>query len=200
AERAVRALGVVVWSMVEFEADDALASGAARYAADARVERILLCSPDKDLAQCVRGTRVVGFDRRRNLLLDEDGVRAKFGVPPASIPDWLALVGDEADGIPGLPRWGARSAATVLQRYGHLERIPDDPRAWDVAVRGADGLAATLAAMRPQALLYRQLATLREDVPIEADVDALRWRGFADELAALCTELDVPDPSRAGGA
>lgn len=177
AEQAVRAMGITVWSMVEFEADDALATAAARFGADPAVERVLVCTPDKDLAQCVRGRRVVAFDRRRRLLLDEDGVRAKFGVAPASIPDWLALVGDTADGIPGLPRWGERSASAVLGRYGHLEAIPDLHVRWEVPVRGALALAESLRAHREEALLYRRLATLRTDVPLPEALDALRWRG-----------------------
>src|SRR5262249_44342094 len=152
AERATRALGIATWSMIEFEADDALATAAARFSADPRVERVVLCTPDKDLAQMVAGTRVVGFDRRKRAVLDEDGVRSKFGVGPASIPDLLALVGDDQDGIPGLPRWGMRSAALVLARWEHLESIPDDAAAWQVPVRGADALAASLRAHRADAL------------------------------------------------
>ncbi|MFO0584130.1 MAG: 5'-3' exonuclease H3TH domain-containing protein [Anaeromyxobacter sp.] len=186
AELAAQALGVVVWSMVEFEADDALATGAARFADAPGVEQVLVCTPDKDLAQCVRGDRVVGFDRLRRKLLDEDGVRAKFGVSPASIPDWLALVGDTADGIPGLERWGEKSAAVVLARWGKLEAIPADERAWEVPVRGAAALGASLRAGLNDAVLYRTLATLRTDVPLEEDLDALRWRGVrADPLSRL---------------
>ena len=177
AEDAARALGLVVWPMVEFEADDALATGAHRYAALPEVEQVVVCSPDKDLAQCVRGTRVVMFDRMRRRLFDEDGVNEKFGVPPASIPDWLALVGDDADGIPGLPRWGAKSAAVVLARYHSLEGIPDVEKEWDVEVRGAAALAASLRSHREDACLYRTLATLRTDVPLLEDVEALRYRG-----------------------
>jgi 5'-3' exonuclease len=190
AERASRALGIATWSMIEFEADDALATAAARFAADARVERAVLCTPDKDLAQMVTGTRVVCLDRRRRTVLDEDGVRAKFGVGPASIPDLLALVGDDQDGIPGVPRWGMRSAALVLARYGHLEAIPDDAAAWQVPVRGADALAASLRERRADALLYKRLATLRTDVPLREALDDLRWRGPTDDLPALCRELD----------
>ncbi|MEZ5967013.1 MAG: 5'-3' exonuclease H3TH domain-containing protein [Planctomycetota bacterium] len=190
AERAVAALGIVVWPMVEFEADDALASGAWRYAADPRVERVTLCSPDKDLAQCVRGTRVVCLDRRKQRVLDAEGVVAKFGVRAESIPDWLALVGDDADGIPGIPRWGAKSAAAVLAHYEHLEAIPDDARQWRVQVRGAAALAASLADGRQAAELYRRLATLRTDVSIQADVDQLRWRGVdPGALGDLCREI-----------
>jgi 5'-3' exonuclease len=174
AEEAARGLGLVVWPMVEFEADDALATAAARYAAEPRVEQVVVCSPDKDLTQCVRGSRVVTYDRLRRKGLDEEGVKGKFGVLPRSIPDWLALVGDDADGIPGLPRWGARSAATVLARYGRLEAIPDHETEWEVEVRGAGALAASLRAGREEALLYRTLATLRTDVPLAEDLDALR--------------------------
>jgi 5'-3' exonuclease len=184
AEEAVRALGVVVWSMVELEADDAMATGALRYGGLPGVERVLLCTPDKDLAQCVRGRAVVGFDRMRRRLLDEDGVRERFGVSPASIPDWLALVGDDADGIPGLPRWGERSASALLGRYGHLEAIPDFHWKWEVPVRGAVALAESLRAHRQEALLYRTLATLRTDAPLGEDLDALRWRGPDREALA----------------
>lgn len=190
AERAARAMGFVVWPMVRFEADDAIASGAAVYGADPRVTQVRLCTPDKDLAQCVRGARVVLVDRMRGTSLDAAGVEEKYGVAPASIPDWLALVGDDADGIPGLPRWGARSAAAVLKRYGHLEQIPDDPSAWDVTVRGAAALAESLRQHRGEALLYRTLATLCTDVPVEADVSSLAWAGARrDELASFCAEL-----------
>jgi len=184
AERAAAALGFVVWPMVEFEADDALATAAARCAEDERVEQVVIASPDKDLAQCVRGARVVCLDRLRKKTLDEAGVVAKFGVGPASIPDWLALVGDSADGYPGLPRWGAKSAAAVLARWEHVDRIPDEPRDWGVRVRDAAGLAATLRERRADALLYRTLATLREDVPLAEAVDDLAWRGPRRELLA----------------
>jgi 5'-3' exonuclease len=183
AEDACRALGVVTWPMIEFECDDALATAAARFAAEPGVEQVVICSPDKDLAQCVRGTRVVCLDRIRRKTLDEDGVRAKFGVGPASIPDWLALVGDSADGFPGVPRWGAKSASTVLGAYEHVERIPDDARAWTVAVRGAESLAASLREHRDDAFLFRRLATLRSDVPLTESLEDLRWRGA--KLAAL---------------
>jgi 5'-3' exonuclease len=183
AEEAARALGLVVWPMVEFEADDALATAAARFAASPEVDRVLVCSPDKDLAQCVRGTRVVALDRMRRRVIDEEGVRARFGVAPASIPDWLALVGDAADGIPGVPRWGGRSASALLARYGHLESIPDSPGAWDVAVRGAAALAGSLRAHREEVFLYRTLATLRTDVPLAEELEDLRWRGPRPDLA-----------------
>jgi 5'-3' exonuclease len=190
AERAAHALGFAVWPMVEFEADDALATAAARFSQEPGVERVLVCSPDKDLAQCVRGSRVVTFDRLRGTLLDEDGVRAKFGVGPHSIPDLLALVGDAADGIPGVPRWGAKSAASVLARYGHVEDIPDDEGAWDVKVRGAASLAESLRAHRGVLPLYKTLATLRVDVPLEESLADLEWRGARrDALEALCDEI-----------
>lgn len=189
AEDACRALGIVVWPMVEFECDDALATAAARFSADARVERVVICSPDKDLAQCVVGTHVVCLDRLRRKLLDEEGVVAKFGVSPSSIPDWLALVGDSADGYPGIPRWGAKSASAVLAAYGRVEAIPDDPLAWQAPVRGAKTLAAELAARRQEALLYRQLATLRTDAPLAEALEDLRWRGAdAGKFAALAAE------------
>ncbi|MCB9878448.1 MAG: flap endonuclease [Planctomycetes bacterium] len=188
AERAVQALGCVVWPMVEFEADDGLASGAVRFAAEAEVERVYVCTPDKDLAQMVGG-KVVQLDRKQKKLFDEDAVYEKFGVPPASIPDWLALVGDAQDGIPGIPKWGAKSAAQVLVAYEHLDRIPADAADWQVQVRGAKTLADNLAAQRDDALLYRRLATLRTDVPIRETLDELRWRGPTDDLAPLCREL-----------
>jgi 5'-3' exonuclease len=163
--------------MVEFEADDALAAAAAMAETDPRVEQVVICTPDKDLAQCVRGERVVQLDRRTEELRDEAGVVRKFGVPPASIPDWLALVGDTADGYPGLPGWGPKSAAAVLARYAHLEHVPALAADWRVEVRGAPRLAATLAAQRERALLFRTLATLRPDAPLGVDVDGLRWTG-----------------------
>lgn len=188
AERAVAALGCVVWPMVEFEADDGLAAGAARFAADERVGRVLLCTPDKDLAQMVGG-KVVQYDRKQKKLYDEDAVYEKFGVAPPSIPDYLALVGDDQDGIPGVPKWGAKSAATVLFHYDHLEAIPDDAADWAVKVRGAAGLAESLRERRDDAALYKRLATLRTDVPIRESLDDLRWRGPTDDLAALCREI-----------
>ncbi len=197
AERAVRALGIKVWSMLEFEADDALATGAFFYAQDARVERVVLCSPDKDLAQAVVGERVVCLDRRKKVVMDEAGVVAKFGVSPASIPDWLALVGDTADGIPGIPRWGAKSASSVLARYRLLEQIPDDAAAWEVDVRGAAALAGSLAQARPDATLYRRLATLRVDAPVDQDVDAVRFAGVdRSGLHTLCAEIGFDEFAR----
>jgi 5'-3' exonuclease len=190
AEACTRALGVVTWPMVEFEADDALATAAVRFAEDPSVTQVLLCSPDKDLAWCVRGARVVCLDRLRNKVLDEPGVVEKFGVEPASIPDWLALVGDAQDGIPGVPKWGAKSAAVVLARYKRIDSIPDDVREWDVTVRGAASLAESLKARRDDAKLYRTLATLRTDVPLKETLDDLRWRGADREaLTKLCEEL-----------
>ena len=191
-EDALSALGVVVWPMVELEADDALAAAAALAAADTRVDQVVVCSPDKDLAQCVRGDRVVQLDRRTRERRNESAVRHKFGVPPASIPDWLALVGDSADGYPGLPGWGARSAATVLARYHHLERIPRLAAEWDVSVRGSRRLATTLTEQRERALLFRELATLRADAPIGAGVDALRWTGPRADFAAWSERLGTP--------
>jgi 5'-3' exonuclease len=194
AERAARALGVVVWPMVEFEADDALATAAARAEALPEVEQVVICSPDKDLAQCVRGARVVCLDRSRRRVYDRAGVLEKFGVAPESIPDWLALVGDDADGIPGVPRWGARSAAILLARYGHLEAIPEDESQWTVPVRGAAALAQSLREHREHAALYRLLATLRTDVPLAEAPGALRWEGASRaEFEALCRELGAPD-------
>jgi 5'-3' exonuclease len=189
AERAAAALGVVVWPMVEFEADDALATAAARFRDAPGVEQVVICSPDKDLSQCVVGRRVVCRDRRRGTDRDEDGVVERFGVPPAAIPDWLALVGDSADGIPGVPGWGEKSASAALARYGRLEAIPDDPAAWDVAVRGRDRLAAALRAHREEAALYRRLATLRTDVPLAEGLGDLEWRGARPDLDTLCREV-----------
>jgi 5'-3' exonuclease len=190
AERATHALGVVVWPMVEFETDDALAAAAARWADAEGVDQVVICSPDKDLAQCVRGTRVVTFDRLRRELRDEDGVVAKFGVRPASIPDWLALVGDSADGIPGVRGWGAKSAAAVLARYGHVEAVPDEAARWDVSVRGAERLGASLRAAREDVRLYKTLATLRTDVPLAESLGDLEWRGARrGELEVLAGEL-----------
>ncbi|MBI3204720.1 MAG: flap endonuclease [Myxococcales bacterium] len=190
AERAATALGVVVWPMAELEADDALASAAHALAADPRVERVVICSPDKDLAQCVLGERVVCFDRARKRMLDEAGVRERFGVPPSAIPDFLGLVGDDADGIPGIPRWGARSTATVLAHYGSIERIPDDSARWEVTVRGAASLARELSSRRDEAMLYKTLATLRRDAKLFEQVEALAWHGADRGLTeALCSEI-----------
>ena len=190
-ERVLEAMGIVVFPMVEFEADDALASAAVLAAADDRVDQVLICTPDKDLAQCVRGSRVVQFDRRKGVVFDHDAVVAKYGVPPESIPDWLALVGDTADGFPGLPRWGAKSAAAVLARYGHVDAIPDDPAQWDVAVRGAITLAGVLQTGRDDAALFRDLATLRTDAPTIGGVDDLQWNGPADDMEAVLADHDL---------
>jgi 5'-3' exonuclease len=195
-EAALRALGVVVWPMVELEADDALASGAAVADADPEVDQVIICTPDKDLGQCVRGTRIVQLDRRKDVLLDEDGVTAKFGVSPASIPDYLALVGDSADGFPGLAGWGAKSAATVLAQWKHVEDIPSDSGDWGVVVRGAAKLATTLQECRDDALLFKKLATLRIDRSLLGQVDELRWRGPTDEFADVCAALDAPGIAR----
>ena len=189
AERAVAALGVCVWPMVEFEADDAIATATAQLRGDPTVERIIICSPDKDLGQLVEGKRIVCLDRRRSEIIDTAGVSAKFGVPPQSIPDLLALTGDAADGIPGLPRWGAKSSAAVLSRYGHLEDIPRDAP-WDVSVRGMAALQGLLAQEYDNALLYRDLATLRSDVPICAAISDVCWDGVRrGEYETLCEEL-----------
>jgi len=190
-ESALTAMGVVVWPMVEFEADDALAAAAAAAARDARVDRVMICTPDKDLAQCVRGTRIVQLNRRSRVVHDEAAVVAKFGVLPASIPDYLALVGDAADGYPGLPGWGARSTAAVLAKYGHLESIPDDWRTWSVNAAQAGRLADTLARRREHAFLFRTLATLRTDIPLFESVDDLHWEGPTPAFAAVATRLDV---------
>jgi 5'-3' exonuclease len=190
AERAAEALGIVVWRMVEFEADDALATFAARAAADPIVDQVVICSPDKDLTQCVRGSRVVCLDRLRKRVMDEPGVVEKFGIPPTSIPDWLALVGDDADGIPGVPRWGARSASIVLAHYRHIEDIPDEVSKWKVNVRGAAALAENLRQHRIEVALYRTLATLREDAPLVETIEGLRWQGARrDDLIAFCDEV-----------
>jgi 5'-3' exonuclease len=190
AERAIAALGVVVWPMVEFEADDVLASATELWRDAPEVEQVVICSPDKDLTQMVLGSKIVCLDRRRNITLDYAGVKEKFGVPPESIPDYLALVGDAADGIPGIPRWGAKTAALVLDRYGRIEDIPDDPEQWDVRPRGAQAVAASLAERREEAALYKRLTTLRLDVPITESLDQLQWAGVPkQEYQALCAEL-----------
>ena len=199
-EEMLSALGVAVWPMVEFEADDALAAAAATAAADPRVDRVFICTPDKDLAQSVRGTRVVQMDRRARTIRDEAGVIAKFGVPPASIPDYLALVGDSSDGYPGLAGWGARSTAAVLAKYGHIESIPADWTTWSVNATRPAALAATLARDRDQALLFRDLATLRTDIALFDTVDELRWNGPTPAFRSLAARLDAavssPDAAR----
>jgi 5'-3' exonuclease len=189
-EDTLRTMGVVVWPMVEFEADDALAAAAAKAAADPRVGRVVICTPDKDLAQSVRGTRVVQLNRRTRQTMDEAGVVKKFGVPPASIPDYLALVGDSADGYPGLRGWGAKSAAAVLASFGHIEDIPRDWRDWHVNASNPSALAGTLERERNLALLFRTLATLRTDVPVFEDVDELKWKGPTPAFKALAARLD----------
>jgi 5'-3' exonuclease len=190
-EDVLSAAGIVVWPMVEFEADDALAAAAEAAARDPRVERVIICTPDKDLAQCVRGQRIVQLNRRTRVTLDEAGVVQKFGVLPKSIPDYLALVGDAADGYPGLPGWGAKSSAAVLARFVHLESIPADYHEWRVNVAGARALADTLSRERDRALLFRTLATLRTDIPLFDDVDQLHWNGPTPEFAALAARLDA---------
>jgi 5'-3' exonuclease len=192
AEEAVSALGLVVWPMVEFEADDALATAAARFKKSKSVEQILICSPDKDLAQLVSDNRVVCWDRRRDIIIDEAGVLEKYGVPPPSIPDWLALVGDSADGYPGIPGWGAKSASVVLAYYKHMESIPDDSTKWRVSSISpgrAASLAESLAQRREEALLYKKLATVRKDVPIKEKLGDLKWQGAWERLKVICHEL-----------
>jgi 5'-3' exonuclease len=190
-EEVLSAAGIVVWPMVEFEADDALAAAADVAARDPRVERVIICTPDKDLAQCVRGTRVVQLNRRTRTVCDESGVVQKFGVSPLSIPDYLALVGDAADGYPGLQGWGAKSTAAVLAKFGHLESIPADSREWQVNVTGAGTLAATLSRDRDRALLFRSLATLRTDIPLFDNIDQLRWTGPTTSFDTIAKHLDA---------
>ncbi len=192
AERMTTAMGMMAWPMVEFEADDAIATAAHALSKDERVEQVRITAVDKDMCQCVIGSRVVCWDRFKDVVLDEAAVIAKHGVPPRSIPDLLALVGDTADGIPGLPGWGKSSAAKVLTTYGTVEAIPDDVAKWSLALRGSDRLAAALRDQRPAANLYRILATLRLDCPITCDADALEWRGVdRRSLEAICTELEL---------
>jgi 5'-3' exonuclease len=209
-EDVLAAAGIVVWRMVEFEADDALASAASAAAENPQVERVIICTPDKDLAQCVRGGRVVQLDRRTGTIYDESAVIRKFGVRPESIPDYLGLVGDSADGFPGLPGWGAKSTAAVLAKFGHLESIPHDSRNWQVNAVNADNLAATLVRQWDNALLFRTLATLRTEIPLFEDVDQLRWKGptaafdeIGKRLDAAITEKatrkDRPTPRRRPG-
>ena len=198
-EEALSAAGITVWPMIEFEADDALAAGAAAAARDKRVAQVIVCTPDKDLAQCVTGTRVVQLSRRTNITLDEAGVVQKFGVTPESIPDYLALVGDAADGYPGLPGWGAKSSAAVLAKFLHLESIPVDCRDWRVNAANASALAATLCQQREQALLFRTLATLRTDIKLFDDVHELRWSGPKPEFDAISARLDAAKGEGSGG-
>ncbi|MBA3689650.1 MAG: flap endonuclease [Chloroflexi bacterium] len=190
AERALRALGITTWAMVEDEADDGIASAVTRFGSDPRVGQVVICSVDKDLAQCVRGERVVLRDRMRTITYDEAGVIAKFGVAPESISDYLALVGDSSDGYPGLPGWGSKSAAAVLAKFRHLEQIPASPLEWDVPLRNAVRLAATLQQQSADAFLFKRLATLNVDAAISGDLDSLAWRGvLREEFIGLCDEL-----------
>ncbi len=192
AEKAVSALGLTVWPMVKFEADDAIGSAVERFKKSMSVEQIILCSPDKDLAQLVSGKRIVCWDRRRDIIIDEAGVIEKFGVKPQSIPDWLALVGDSADGYPGVPGWGAKSSSTMLARFEHLESIPKDPTKWKlntISPGRAASLAESLAQHHEEALLFRKLATLRKDVPLKENLDDLKWQGAYPRLKKLCHEL-----------
>ena len=190
-EEVLSAAGILVWPMVEFEADDALAAAAMTAASDARVEQVVICTPDKDLAQCVRGTRIVQLNRRKRIVLDEAGVIEKFGVAPPSIPDYLALVGDTADGYPGLPGWGAKSSAAVLAKYFHFEFIPRDWREWRVNAANASALADTLFGEHDRALLFRRLATLQTGIALFDDVEHLRWKGSTPAFAALAARLDA---------
>jgi 5'-3' exonuclease len=200
AEEAVSALGVVVWPMVEFEADDALATAAVKFAKSKSVEQVVLCSPDKDLAQLVSGKRVVCWDRRREIVLDEKGVIEKFGVKPQSIPDWLGLVGDSADGFPGIPGWGVKSASAVISKYEHLESIPDNAGKWKVksiTSGRASSLTESLTQHREDALLFRRLATLRTDVPLKEKLGDLKWQGAWERLSKVCKKLgDEQIPKR----
>jgi 5'-3' exonuclease len=192
AEEAVSALGVVVWPMIEFEADDALATATARFKKTKSVEQVIICSPDKDLAQLVSGKQIVCWDRRREIVLDEKGVMEKFGVSPESIPDWLALVGDAADGYPGIPGWGAKSTSAILSKFKHIESIPNDAGKWklkSITPGRASSLAESLSQRREEALLYRQLATLRTDVPLKEKLSDLKWQGAYERLKKVCQEL-----------
>lgn len=193
AEEATRDLGFVVWPMTEFEADDAIATAAARWKDASELDQIVICSPDKDFSQCLEARRVVALDRRKDRIIDEDAVRERFGVGPESVPDWQALVGDSADGFPGVPGWGKSSATAVLRRYGHVEAIPGDASEWGVQVRGIERLSGSLREHWEEVLLYRRLATLRRDVPLEEDLEDLRWKGATDELGTLCRRLRIPD-------
>ena len=193
AEQAVDALGIVVWPMVEFEADDAIATAVIRFKDETGVDQVVICSPDKDLTQLVSGNQVVCWDRRRDLIYDEAAVIDKYGVAPDSIPDWLALVGDSADGIPGVPTWGAKSAAALLSKFQHIEDIPDDISQWDMPVGRARRLAENLAAHREQAGLYLRLTTLRTDVPLAESVEDLEWQGARSDLKQLCSDLGAGD-------
>lgn len=196
AEEAVSALGLTVWPMVEFEADDAIATAVVRFKDEPGVEQVVICSPDKDLAQLVSGNHVVCWDRRRDILYDEAAVIKKYGVSPASVPDYLALVGDSVDGIPGVPGWGAKSAAALLSRFRYIEDIPEDTEQWDMTAGRARRLAESLAEHKEEAALFRQLTTLRTDVPLAEALGDLEWRGAHGKLRELCLELgadDLPD-------
>jgi 5'-3' exonuclease len=190
-EEVLAAAGILVWPMIEFEADDALAAAAVAAARDPRVEQVIICTPDKDLGQCVHGTRIVQLNRRTRTTLDETGIKQKFGVTPESIPDYLALVGDAADGYPGLQGWGAKSSAAVLAKFVHLESIPSDYREWKVNVANAYSLADTLSREREQAYLFRMLATLRTDIPLFESVDQLRWNGPTPAFTSIAANLDA---------
>jgi 5'-3' exonuclease len=192
-EEALESMGVLVWAMTYYEADDALAAAAAKASADERVNQVFICTPDKDLAQSVRGTRVLQLDRRKNVVCDEVGVFAKFGVTPESIPDFLALVGDSADGFPGVAGWGRKSAAAALARYRHLEEIPQDWRQWDIPIRGAQSLSTSLLNQWNDALLFRTLATLRTDVPVFESIENLRWKGPSANFSEMCSRLGAQD-------
>lgn len=192
-EETLAAMGVMVWAMVEFEADDALASAALKAAGDERVSQVLICTPDKDLAQSVNGTRIVQFDRRRNIVRDEDGVVLKFGVRPRSIPDFLALVGDSADGYPGLAGWGLKAAALAFSQYPHLEDIPKDWREWHASIRRARPLSESLFTNWNDALLFRTLATLRADVPVFDSIEDLRWKGPSPKFREYCDTMSSPE-------
>lgn len=196
AEEAVTKLGIVAWPMVEFEADDAIASAAVRFKDDPEIDQVVICSPDKDLAQMVSGDHVVCWDRRREIVYDEAAVIEKYGVSPASIPDYLALVGDSADGIPGIPAWGAKSSATLLSKFQHIEGIPEDTEQWEITAGRARRLAENLAAHREEVSLYRELTTLRTDVPLEEKLVDLEWRGAHESFKEFCAQLganDIPE-------
>ncbi len=199
-EEALQAMGVMVWPMVEFEADDALASAAAKAALDDRVKQVIICTPDKDLGQCVVGSRVVQMDRRKNLVRDEAGVIARFGVGPQSIPDYLAVVGDSADGFPGVAGWGQKAAASILSHYSHLEDIPKDWKAWHPSIRRSRVLSESLCGAWNEALLFRTLATLRADVPVFDTVEDLRWKGATPGFEEYCRQLKAPDLLRRASA
>ena len=199
-EEALRSMAVLVWPMTEFEADDALASAAAKAAQDDRVRQVIICTPDKDLSQCVVGSRVVQLDRQRKTLRDEAGVIGKFGIKPPSIPDYLAVVGDSADGYPGISGWGSKTAAAVFSKYPHLEEIPKDWRQWDPMVRRARPLAESLFAAWEDALLFRTLATLRVDGPVFSSIDDLLWRSAAEDFKQTCERMKAPDLFRRASA